>query len=142
MNPKLRLHATTPEPVADFFGKLAPYVKSRKNDANDAEGPCEPAGRSHRDGFWQHPFVDIVDLVNAQSTRIRAMSATMPYVAQKSSISCVSGMPPIIEPAIDRRLAISLNALDKGCGAASTPPSVPPGSSGVGKLQMPAMPSE
>ena len=33
---------------------------------------------------------------------------------QYSSISCVSGMPPIIEPAIDARFVIRLNTLTAG----------------------------
>ena len=51
------------------------------------------------------------------------MSAVMPCWAQKSSISCVSGMPPISEPARLRRFMIRLNTLGEGCGVAGAPTS-------------------
>ena len=40
------------------------------------------------------------------------MSAPRPCSAQKSSISWVSRMPPIIEPAMLRRMPASENALE------------------------------
>jgi hypothetical protein len=43
-----------------------------------------------------HAAVGFVDL-----TGVISISATMPFSAQKSSISCVSASPPIAEPAID-----------------------------------------
>ena len=52
------------------------------------------------------------------------MSETMPCSAQKSSISCVSAMPPISEPAMLRRLKIRPNGCGDGCGFSGAPTSV------------------
>ena len=49
------------------------------------------------------------------------MSETMPCSAQKSSISWVSAMPPMSEPAMLRRLKIRLKTLGDGCGVAGAP---------------------
>ncbi len=45
---------------------------------------------------------------------IISMSATIPLAAQKSSISWVSAMPPIIQPAMLRRLETRLKMLGEG----------------------------
>lgn len=55
---------------------------------------------------------------------ISSMSDTMPCSAQKSSISCVSAMPPISEPARRRRLKIRLNTFGDGWSCSGAPTSV------------------
>ncbi|MNN75059.1 hypothetical protein D3C81_1913260 [compost metagenome] len=57
------------------------------------------------------------------SACMSSMSATIPRSAQKSSISWVSGMLPIIEPANVRRLVMRLNTPGDGCGVAGAPTS-------------------
>src|SRR5206468_2554799 len=54
---------------------------------------------------------------------ITSTSAVMLWAPQKSSISCVSGMPPIIEPEKLRRRAIRLNA-GTARGSAGAPTNV------------------
>ncbi len=54
----------------------------------------------------EHPLVRLVDLVHP----VTSTSDTIPRSAQKSSISWVSLIPPIVEPVSRRRRPIRLNA--------------------------------
>ncbi len=67
----------------------------------------------------QHALVGLVDAAAWGSV---SMSDTMPCAAQKSSISCVSAMPPISDPARRRRLKMRLNAPGGACGVGAPPP--------------------
>jgi hypothetical protein len=57
--------------------------------------------------FEMHPVIGLVDL---SWIGIISISETMPRSAQKSSISWVSAMPPISEPAIDRRPSFKISS--------------------------------
>ena len=62
----------------------------------------------------EHALVGFVDLLDGGSSRC---PAAMLCSAQKSSISCVSAMPPMAEPARERRCMMRLNTAATGAAA-------------------------
>ena len=70
----------------------------------------------------EHAILGLVDGRRA----ISSVSGAMPCSAQKSSISCVSAMPPMVDPANERRLLNRVNtATGSGSGGAPTLTRVP-----------------
>ena len=68
------------------------------------------------DVVLEQPLIGLVDLVHADHLDVRDRC---PCSAQKSSISCVSGMPPIAEPPTARFHQMRLKPVKPGIGVSA-----------------------
>src|SRR5881397_2703163 len=100
---------------------LCPKIGYLELIAHDLSEAMSMTNRYRTSCFSSRSHASLIFCIGMSS-----MSDTIPCAAQKSSISCVSAIPPMAEPAKFRRGSSRLNAVTgRGCSGAPTSVSVP-----------------